>query len=85
MKLPATWPSRQFMKLFESKTQGMGMSSFEFSWMGDSRFKGFRREKEPDECFFRHMISKLRDGRLVMNMRKFRNITLLIALDVVRW
>lgn len=53
--------------------------------MGDSRFKGFRREKEPDECFFGHIITKLHNSRLVMNMRKFRDITLLMALDVVRW
>lgn len=82
MKLPATWPSRQFTKFFEGKTQAMGMSSFEFSWMGDSRFKGFRRE---NECFFRHIITKLRNSLLVMNMRKFRDITLLMALDAVRW
>lgn len=34
IKMPSrvhTWPSRQFTKLFEGKTQAMDMSLFEFS------------------------------------------------------
>lgn len=30
----------------------MGMPKYDISWLGNSRFRGFRRSKQPDECFF---------------------------------
>lgn len=44
--------SQQFSRIFDYKARGMGMPPFNFSWMGDSRFKGRMREKESDNCFF---------------------------------
>ena len=54
----------------------------------DSRALGERKNRTSVFFFFfffGHIITKLRNGRLVMNVRKFRDITLLMALDVVRW
>lgn len=44
--------SQQFSRIFDYKARGMGMPPFNFSWIGDSRFKGRMREKEADNCFF---------------------------------
>ena len=44
--------SQQFSRIFDYKARGMGMPPYNFSWIGDSRFKGRMREKEADNCFF---------------------------------
>ena len=44
--------SRQFMRIFDDKIEAMGMPKYDISWLGNSRFRGFRRSKQPDECFF---------------------------------
>lgn len=47
-----SWALTHFKKLMNAKLWSAGISDFQFTWMMNKRFSGFRREKEPDDTFF---------------------------------
>lgn len=47
-----SWALTHFKRLMNAKLWSAGISDFQFTWMMNKRFSGFRREKEPDDTFF---------------------------------
>ena len=88
LKLPSlahNWAFTRFTTLFNLKATAMGISDFDYNWLGNLTYRGVRQDKQLDECFFASTYVEYDDWPVLVIETGVSETIRLLQRDAVWW